>query len=66
MVIKFGSTFNFDGHNWAVTDIDEVKYVSYQGYVVIAHCLGPWDGVNPCESTFIDLLANGTPLGYSK
>lgn len=59
-MITFDSKFNFDGKDWTVNLIVSVQYVNYHGHVVTVDAYAD-DG----ELYTIDLLANGTPVGYS-
>ncbi len=59
-MITLGTEFNFDSHRWTVLDIDKVSYVNYHGHVVKVLANNTSVGGN----RYINLYANGTPLGY--
>lgn len=65
-MIIAGKSFNYDDKKWIITNIVSVNYVSYIGYVVQV-IASEADSDKPIIDNRVsfDLIANGTPLGYS-
>jgi hypothetical protein len=66
-MIEIGTPFKHDNKEWRVDAIYSVKYVNQIGYVVTVGASRRRN--NPLDDNwyrYIELIANGTPLGYSK
>jgi hypothetical protein len=62
-MITYGTIIKHEGENWLVSEIEQVAYVNFIGYVVTVRA---FRAVMPMIVAHFDLIANGTLLGYNK
>jgi hypothetical protein len=66
MIIEQFTQFNYDGKTWTVIGLGSVRYVHQIGYVVTVGAIN--EALRPSDPDYhkvIELIANGTPLGYT-